>query len=196
MPSILDKKTKIDTKNISKIARAKKDKNGLFGYIDQDYQVILDFKFDYVYNFIDGHAVIVRGNQYAVVDVTGSEIIGFRQVSPNSMLIGGEYNLITLPTNPNDDKKTIERKIEWQKRMAGTLLGTSSGFEVKYNKELMKFVIFPECFYEKMFLNMINQILIYTEINMDFSNSTFFCASYLNPPSEEATSILCNQFSW
>ncbi|MCB1194506.1 MAG: hypothetical protein KDK90_29000, partial [Leptospiraceae bacterium] len=26
------------------------------------------------------------------------------------------------------------------------------------------------------------------------ANSTFFCASYLNPPSEEATSILCNQF--
>ena len=32
--------------------------------------------------------------------------------------------------------------------------------------------------------------------NSSIPNSTFFCASYLNPPSEEATSILCNQFSW
>lgn len=133
MPSVIDKQTKIDTK-VSKIARAKKEENGLFGYIDQNYDVFIDFEYDYVFDFVNGFGVVKSDGKYGAFDASGNIVKKLIQVEPKTMDIAiDEYNIFRDP--------------KWHINMARTMVGTSNYYAVRY--EMGKFVIFPEEFYER-----------------------------------------------
>ena len=125
---------KTNTKGIFKIARARKVEDGKFGYIDQDYQIVVDFEYDYVYDFINGFGVVKLGDKFGVVDHTGNIIKALQHVEPRNMEIA-------------NDEYTIFRDPNWHIGMARTLL--NNYYSVRYDMKKNKFVIFPEEFYER-----------------------------------------------
>ncbi|MCB1191405.1 MAG: WG repeat-containing protein [Leptospiraceae bacterium] len=120
---------------MSKIARAKKDKDGKFGYVNQDYKTIKEFEYDYVYNFVDGHGVVYKDKKYGVIDSAMKEVLSPQTVNPANMDIGDEYDNLT------GNHRSL---ITYHKSHARELVGTTNWYSVRYDKESKKFVIFPE----------------------------------------------------
>lgn len=128
--------TKTDSKDILKIARARKEEHGKFGYIDQNYQVVVDYEYDYVYDFINSYGVVNKGGQYGVVEATGNIVRRLQQVESSSMEVA-------------EDEYRIFRDPDWHIRMARGLIGTSNLYAVRYEIDKNKFIVFPEEFYER-----------------------------------------------
>ncbi|MCP5495914.1 MAG: WG repeat-containing protein [Leptospiraceae bacterium] len=120
---------------MSKIARAKKDKDGKFGYVNEDYKPITEFEYDYVYNFVDGHGVVYKNKKYSVIDSAIKEVLSPQTVNPANMDIGDEYDNLT------GNHKSL---ITYHKSHAREFVGTTNWYSVRYDKESKKFVIFPE----------------------------------------------------
>lgn len=57
------------------LAYVQKDRWGLYGYIDEEGNVVIDFQFDYANDFSEGLAVVRIENSYGYIDKEGNIVI-------------------------------------------------------------------------------------------------------------------------